>query len=255
MECVVLGSGTAIPHPERGSAGYLVRSREGTTLLLDLGLGTLQKLARLGISLLDLDAVALSHLHLDHIGELPGLLFALKNPEMVRTRPLTFYGGPGVRDFFRRLRDLYGEWVCPEVEIRVEEIPYRQVKVGSLLLEGIPVVHSPSSIALRIQEGEGGAVLVYSGDTDVCEGLLVAARDAQVALFECSFPEGKKVPGHLVPSEAARMATEAGVAHLVLTHFYPSCEGVDLVAQCRPWYAGPVTLARDLLPLPVEKPA
>ena len=58
--------------------------------------------------------------------------------------------------------------------------------------------------------------------------------------------------GHLTPSMAGRMATEAGARKLMLTHFYPDCEDVDLAAQCRRTYDGPVILARDLMHLDVS---
>ncbi len=55
-----------------------------------------------------------------------------------------------------------------------------------------------------------------------------------------------KVPGHLTPSLAGRIATQAGVKKLVLTHFYPECEQVDIAKQCRKTYQGPLELAEDL---------
>src|SRR3972149_3518987 len=71
MECFVLGWGAAVPHPRRGPAGHLLR-HGGCTLLIDAGLGTLQKLAVLGVSLAAPDAVAFTPLHLDHTAELAG---------------------------------------------------------------------------------------------------------------------------------------------------------------------------------------
>jgi ribonuclease BN (tRNA processing enzyme) len=52
---------------------------------------------------------------------------------------------------------------------------------------------------------------------------------------------------------AGRMAAEAGARRLMLTHFYPDCEDVDLAAQCRRTYEGPVILARDLMHLEVSR--
>ena len=110
MECIVLGSGTAVPHPRRGSAGYLVR-HGGVTLLVDAGMGTLQKLAVLGVPLATPDAVAFTHLHLDHTAELAPLLFSLRNPGIGRRKDLILLGAPGFRDFYERLRHVYGSWV------------------------------------------------------------------------------------------------------------------------------------------------
>jgi len=251
MECIVLGSGTAIPHPRRGSAGYVLRSGPHT-LLMDTGMGTLQKLAILGISLTELDAVACSHLHLDHTAELPALLFALKSPELRREKPLTLYGGPGFLAFHEGLKQLYGSWIQPDgFPVHVEEIPNKTIALGPWRVTAVPVAHTPQSVAFRVEDPAAGRVLVYSGDTDACEGMVLAARDADVAILECSFPNERKVPGHLTPFDAGRIATEAGVRKLVLSHFYPSCEQADVLRQCREAYRGEIVLAEDLMRITV----
>jgi ribonuclease BN (tRNA processing enzyme) len=56
-----------------------------------------------------------------------------------------------------------------------------------------------------------------------------------------------KIPGHLTPSLAGQIATRAGVKKLVLTHLYPECDAVDVSAQCRKTYQGPLVVAEDLL--------
>lgn len=247
MECYVLGSGSAVPHPRRGTAGNLVR-RAGCTLLIDAGLGTLQKLAVLGISPAEPDAVAFTHLHLDHTAELAPLLFSLRNVGIGRTKTLTLLGAPGLRDFYERLRRTYGSWVeAGSYPLEIEEISGRPVSLGALVLSAFPVSHTPQSVAFRVEEPESGKVAAFSGDTDLCDGLVTAARNADVAVFECSFPDELKVEGHLTPGEAGKAASAAGVRKLVLTHFYPECEGADILGQCRKTFSGPIILAEDLL--------
>jgi ribonuclease BN (tRNA processing enzyme) len=251
MELVVLGSGTAVPHPRRGSAGYLLRGG-GVTVIVDTGLGTLQKLARLGVSLAEPDAVAYTHLHLDHTAELAPMLFALKNVGIGRRKPLAICGGPGFRDFFGKLARMYGTWVEPQgFPLAVEEVPDGTVPLGPWLLTAVPVRHTPQSVAWRIEDPGTGKVVAFSGDTDVCRGLVEAARNADVAIFECSFPNERKVEGHLTPGEAGRAASLAGARRLVLTHFYPECEGADILGQSRETYGGEVILARDLMRIPI----
>ena len=53
--------------------------------------------------------------------------------------------------------------------------------------------------------------------------------------------------GHLTPGEAGRIAAQAGAKRLLLTHFYPECEGEDILGQCRKAYSGEILLAEDLL--------
>ncbi|MGA7105501.1 MAG: MBL fold metallo-hydrolase [Candidatus Deferrimicrobiaceae bacterium] len=251
MECIVLGSGTAVPHPRRGSAGHMVR-HGGCTLLVDAGLGTLQKLAVLGVSLAAPDAVAFTHLHLDHTAELAPLLFSLRNAGIGRRKALTLLGAPGFLDFYERLRWVYGSWVeGGEYPLLVKEISGRPVSLGSLVLTAVPVSHTPQSVAYRVEDPEAGKAVAFSGDTDVCEGLVESARNADVAVFECSFPNERKVEGHLTPGEAGEVAAEARVKRLVLTHFYPECEGSDILGQCRETFSGEVILAEDLLRISV----
>lgn len=247
MEMIVLGSGTSVPHPERGSAGYLVRGG-GRTILIDAGPGTLQKMAALGISPAEPDAAAFTHLHLDHTAELAPLLFALRNPGIGRTKTLTLLGAPGFRDFYARLRRMYGAWVEPlGYSLEIEEIDERPVSLGGFALRAFPVSHTPQSVAYRVEDPADGKAVVFSGDTDICEGLVDAARGADLAVFECSFPDGRKVEGHLTPREAGEIASRSGAKRLLLTHFYPECEGEDILGQCRKSYAGEILLAEDLL--------
>jgi ribonuclease BN (tRNA processing enzyme) len=224
----------------------------GCTLLVDAGLGTLQKLAALGVSLAEPDFVAFTHLHLDHTAELAPLLFALRNAGVGRGKALTLLGAPGFRDFHERLRRTYGSWVeAEDYSLRVEEISSRPVSLGPLVLTAVPVSHTPQSVAFRIEDTETGKVITFSGDTDVCAGIVTAARDADVAVLECSFPNECKVEGHLTPAEAGELAAAARVKKLVLTHFYPECEEADILGQCRETYSGEIILAEDLLRVPV----
>jgi len=108
------------------------------------------------------------------------------------------------------------------------------------------VNHKPESRAFRFTD-QTGFSLVYSGDTDDCPELVDLARGADLLICESAFPDDQKMPGHLTPSLAGAIATKAGVGKLVLTRFYPKCDGVDIKAQCRLTYDGPLILAKDLL--------
>ena len=67
------------------------------------------------------------------------------------------------------------------------------------------------------------------------------------AVAECACPNERKAEGHLPPREAGEIASLARVKRLVLTHFYPECEGADILGQGRETYAGEIILAEDLL--------
>jgi len=68
-----------------------------------------------------------------------------------------------------------------------------------------------------------------------------------ILVLECSFPDGKKVEGHLTPSLAGRIALESHCKKLLLTHFYPICDQSDILGQCSQVYPGEIILGEDLM--------
>jgi ribonuclease BN (tRNA processing enzyme) len=75
--------------------------------------------------------------------------------------------------------------------------------------------------------------------------------ETDLLVLECSFPDERKVPGHLTPSLAGRIANETRCRRLLLTHLYPECDQVDVLSQCRRTYSGDVLIAEDLLRISV----
>jgi len=245
----VLGSGTCVPSLTRSSCCLLVETA-GQRLLLDLGRGAIHRLLETGVSIGEVTHLLFSHLHPDHTGELVSFLFATKYQGDPRLLPLTIVAARGFSDFYRALQGAYGRWIVLDAGIMdVIELDNRypdRTECEGFALESRPVEHTDRSLGFRITNGAGLSV-VYSGDTDYCEDLVQLARGADLFVCESSFPDGRKVVGHLTPSLAGRAARRAGAKHLVLTHFYPECENEDLAKQCRTEYAGPLTLAEDLL--------
>jgi ribonuclease BN (tRNA processing enzyme) len=117
-------------------------------------------------------------------------------------------------------------------------------------VNSLPVEHNPESLAYRIT-GPGDTSIVYSGDTDYSDNLVSLAKNADVLICESAFPDQMKVRGHLTPSLAGEIATRANVGKLVLTHFYPECDQVDIETECRKSYTGPLVLAQDLMKINV----
>ncbi len=249
MRVTILGSGTAVPCSDRASPGLLVEVSD-EHLLLDGGTGTLHQLVRAGVSLDALDRVLYTHYHPDHVGDFPHLLFALRSPEIGRQRALWVGGPRGLRHHYQLLGELYGPWVANlPFELELHELKGETIDFGSWRLTVRAVPHTDASLAYRIDGQEGS--FLYSGDTDYSEALIELARGVDLLILECAFPEGQKVTGHLTPSLAGEMAARAGVKTLVLTHFYPSCRGKDLLTPCQKQFPGKILLAEDLMRLPV----
>jgi len=251
FEMIVLGSGTGVPHEKRFGPGYAIRIND-RYLLFDPSAGTLYRAVQYGINLKNISHIFFTHLHPDHTGDLVPILFALKNPDLDSTISLQIIGPHGLRDFYNDLKKIYGHWI---------DVSPEKAKISEILPDGLNnqdwsirwerLVHTEDSIGYRVTHEGTGKVWAYSGDTDYCEGIVRLVHDADVAILECSFPDQFKEPGHLTPSLAGRIAKEGRVRHLVLSHFYPKCNGEDIIAQCRKVYSGKITLATDYLRIPI----
>src|ERR1043165_5180458 len=109
MKLTVLGSGTALPHPRRSSSAHWLDC-EGGSLLLDISGPAIHRMAEEGCDWANLDAVWVSHFHLDHVGGLAPFLFGTKYAPQTqaRTKPFTVYGPRGTRRLLQRFDEAGG---------------------------------------------------------------------------------------------------------------------------------------------------
>jgi ribonuclease BN (tRNA processing enzyme) len=219
--------------------------------LFDLGVGTIRRLLEAGVTISQVTHLFFSHFHPDHTGEFVSFLFATKYPQTYRRRSsFSVIGAKGLQGFYNGLRKVYGNWI--ELEpglmnlIELNNCEQDQFVDEIFSVDTLPMVHIESSIGYRVTTTDGTSV-VYTGDTDFCENVIALARDADLLICEAALPDAMRVEGHLTPSLAGRIATEAKVKKLVLTHFYPECDTVDVETECRKTYDGPLLLARDLM--------
>lgn len=245
MELIIIGSGTGVPYWRRGSPAYAVKAA-GKLVLLDLGSGALRAMLKYDLNFSQVDVIALSHLHPDHIGDLVPFLFATHySLGYTRKEPFTLLAARGFSEFYAGLKMAFGAWVeAPPGLMDLRELPTDgpgEVSWPGLVIKSAPPSHIESSLAYRV-EAEGVS-LVYSGDTDESDSLVDLARGADLLVLEAANPF--KVPGHLTPAEAGRLAARAGVRLLLLTHFYPPCDEVDVVALAKPEFSGEIIRAED----------
>jgi ribonuclease BN (tRNA processing enzyme) len=250
MSLTILGSGTCVPSLSRSSCSVLLKIN-GKCLLFDSGAGTMGRLLEAGTDIFDISYVFYSHFHPDHTGELVSFLFANKYPDGTRrTIPITFIAGNGFINFYNNLKKVYGNWInlapglVNTIELDTGGRDYR--KFDDFTVESVPVNHSEESIAYKIT-GIKGKSIVYSGDTDFSDNLIKLAKNVDILICESALPDEMKVQGHLTPSLAGEIASRANVQKLILTHFYPECDQVDIEKQCRRTYSGSLVLARDLM--------
>ena len=254
MELTVLGSGTAVPHPRRASSAHWLAA-QGGTVLLDPSAAAVHRMPQEGCDWAGLDAVWVSHFHLDHVGGLAPLLFGTKHAPQTRDRrkPLHVYGPRGTEKLLRRF-DEAGEYKLFEqpfpLEVR-EVAPRAEFELlAGLRAETFSTPHTSESLALRLT-GEGGRSLVYTSDTGFTEALAGFARASDLLVMECSFFRSKPVKTHLELEDAMKLAGLARPGRVMLAHLYPEWDGVDIAAEAARLWDGEVLEARDGLRLDV----
>ncbi len=245
MKLTVLGSGTAVPDLKRNSAGYLLEEN-GKRFLIDFGYGNVHQLLRLGITYHAIDRIFLTHNHPDHMCDLIPFLFATKYPLDPRTCNLPIVAGPGFGDYFDRMMQAFNQWLTPEsFQVEIVELDEETRTFDGLTVTSGKVAHIDMSRGFRFTDGLGKSV-VFSGDTDYCPEMVELGRDADLLVLECSTPDHMKVEKHLTPQLCGQIAREAGCRMLLLSHFYPPCDGPSVMDGCRREFAGNIILAEDL---------
>ncbi|MDH5762405.1 MAG: MBL fold metallo-hydrolase [Nitrospinota bacterium] len=244
MKLTVLGSGTAVPDLQRNSAGYLLEANENR-FLIDFGYGNLHQLLRLGVTYHDIDRIFFTHHHPDHMCDLIPFLFASKYPLDPRTRNLQIVAGTGFAEYYGRMEKAFNHWLTPEsYQVQIIEMDAETFEFDGLEVTSGRVQHIEMSRGFRFTYK--GKSIVFSGDTDICEGIVNLARGADLLVLECSTPDDMKVEKHLTPQLCGKIAQEAGCKTLLLSHFYPPCHMDAVRVSCSQNYSGQLILAEDL---------
>lgn len=220
MEVVhVLGSGAAFSDGHRTTTMLALEGRTGI-VVVDCGGDVVQRLLAHGLDPLRVSALIVTHEHADHVGGLPLMVERLWLAG--RRSPLPVIGiAPAVAQACR-LHDAFdtGDWPG-YAGIAARVVAHEP---GAVVLEdedwhitAAPGVHSVPAIGLRVA-ARSGAVLAYSGDTAYDASIVALARGADLLLHEATSTSPCDLPIHASPSDAARVALEAGARHLVLVH-------------------------------------
>ena len=252
LRITFLGTSAGTPSRERNVAGVAV-TLDGSVLIFDCGEGTQHQLLRAPVRSGAIDAIFLTHLHGDHVYGLPGLLASMSMNG--RARPLDLIGPEGTLEYLQAtLRTTNHN---PIFEIRVSSPPYRGegftviaaplehsvTCFGYCVIEDDrPGTFDPERArALGIPEGREwgelqrahdprvtgpsrrGRRVVYVTDTRPCAAAVELARNADVLIHEATYGDdmhSKRTSAFTRPRrDAARVAADAGVARLILTHF------------------------------------
>lgn len=248
MRLTLLGTGTPSPSLRRQSSGYLIETR-GKLIVADHGGGAFQRLLESGARPTDITHLFVSHLHSDHILDIPRLVLTRWDQSDGTVPPLKVFGPPPLAKYFDRLFGLDGAF-GPDIRARSEhpaslaifaargglpprrplETDLQEVQSGDRLdLDGLQVhvgrarhfepILECLSYRFRTDEGD----LVYAGDSGFCEALVTFAAKCDVLIAMCQYLDETPIPpkarttaaSHI---EVARMAHMAGARTLVLSH-------------------------------------
>ena len=220
MRLKVLGNNGPYPAPGGACSGYLVESDSGETkILLDCGTGVLSRLTD-RISLDELSAVVLSHLHYDHMSDMLPMHYALQfNP---RPRPLPVYA-PAEPGNVRML--LKGD--------SIDVWPMRETTVGEMKLSFCPVRHPVETFAVCVECD--GARLVYTGDTNTDFALELFCDSADLLLADAGLPAEKHTESspHLSAALCGKLARDTHSRRLLLTHLNPKFDASALLREAQ----------------------
>lgn len=246
----VLGGSAAGVGTGQGCSGYLVQT-ENTSLVLDLGPGTAIEL-RKHTDFRALDAIVVSHLHLDHVLDLFALRFALAYNPVRPEKRIPLYLPPNGLAFMERAAEL---WKTPwdgydyfsAVYDMAEYDPDGSLQVGDFTLRFAPTAHIIPCWAIRVHSNDESDDLFYSADSGVDGDLDEIARGAAVVIAEAAAQPGTDVERiralHFTPEQAAQLAERAGARNLVLTHIWEEHGPENQAAAARQHFTGRMTIA------------
>jgi ribonuclease BN (tRNA processing enzyme) len=217
-EVVFVGTGDAFGSGGRRNSAILVRGSPGT-LLLDCGPTTLGGLKTLGIDPGEIDAIALSHFHADHVAGVPFLMLDYRF-ERTRTRELAIAGPPGVREHVDQLNDAfrYRESALADYPLRWCEFDRgRELELGGFRVTTCAAHHHPETCPHMIRVRVDGKTVFFTGDTGWHDELPRQVADADLFISECVFME-ERFEFHLSHARLERERRQFRARRVVLTH-------------------------------------
>lgn len=265
----VLGSGGPELDDKRASSGYLVWDKGKARFLIDLGSGSLLHFEQSGADTNELEAIMLSHLHVDHTNDLPALIKAayftgrsqdlpLFGPSGNRLMPSTtsyvnaLFGEEGAYRYLSSYIDGSDSFRLSPNDVDINTVKQQRVwKREDSEITAIAVNHGPiPALAWRITILD--KKVVFSGDMNNDKGTLVKlAKDADLLVAHNAVPEGVIGAGrrlHMPPSEIGKIASQAKVQQVLLSHRMKRTLGKEeaTLKQISRHYDGAVEFAEDM---------
>jgi len=248
----VLGSSGGTPTRTNPASGYLLET-DGMSFWVDAGTGTFMELAK-HIDPGTLEGVVISHTHSDHCTDIFGLYGYLAfGPS--GSVPVPVLVPPGASEHLSAFARAAEEHVFHTVLDLVEVEAGSTVKIDDgLSIRFGQAVHPVPALVTRFDTPAGS--VVYSGDTGPGSDLPNLAHGADILLCEATIPgerDDQTYPYHLTAFEAGRLASEAGVGALVLTHLASGVDPERAIEEAGDGFDGELVLAMPGTKITIEE--
>ena len=264
----ILGSGGPQIKPDRASASYLLWAGDRARVLIDMGGGAFFRFGQAQAKFTDLAMMGVSHLHPDHTSDLPALLWGGR---MVRKEPLPIAGpsgnhaAPPFPTFLSRLFDdksgafevLGSTLGAQDFHLAVSTVdvtkgePSTVFDRDGLVVTALGIPHGPMpTLAYRV-ETRGLSVVFSSDQTGTNPKFVPFAKGANVLIMHLAIAAGATSPLHAAPAVVGRIAQDAGVGRLIVSHI-GQFDLEPALAELKKAYAGPLTIGADLQCTPVR---
>ncbi|WP_430505365.1 MBL fold metallo-hydrolase [Haloparvum sp. PAK95] len=249
MHVTFLGTGSAMPVPERAQTGLLLE-HDDRTLLVDCGSGILRRLTNTEVGYEGVGTVLLTHHHLDHVAD---LLPLIKARWLAGEEFLQIIGPTGTKELIDGLLDVH-EYLDGRCELAIREVSAGETfSAGGFDVVGRETRHSKPCLAYRFapEDSDVDAAdgpFTFSGDSEAFRGLASFADGSRVLAHDCSFPDGVDVSNHPNPTQLGEALAGTDVDHLYLTHLYPITGGKEeemVESVTNAGFEGDVGVAQD----------
>lgn len=280
MRVIACGSGMPMPRLKQAAASFLIELGNGEKFIFDMGTGSMERLYALGIQLDYLDKVFLTHLHMDHMGDLPA--FYIYGPQNNRSKPLRVWGpgGGGTRPEWgtkAAMGHVEKTWawmtgtLAGTIDTRsfsMEVTEYDWSKVNNVIydengvvIRTIPANHLSQAASFILEWN--GMTLAFSGDTVPNKWWNEHTQGVDFAIHECFLtPDLAVKKWGFSPEEAMNALTKIHATaalfgkvmsmtnpkHAVAYHFQNDADTLPgVMAAVEQVYDGPVDYAQDFM--------
>lgn len=230
MKLIVLGSGASMPSQTRSSSAYWLESG-AARILLDCSSTAIQRCLAEGLDPSKLDAIWISHFHLDHCAGLFSFLAGTRHWSRMseRKKPLRIFGPKGLRRLIDTVSESQNYKLLDQpfsLEI-IEVDSLEKFEIGPhLTAVASKTPHTPESLAIHLRDSDD-TTFVFTGDTGVSELIATFSRGVDLLLIEACFPKVKPTENHLNFDEARFLIRKANPRRAILTHLHPDWDEVD----------------------------